>query len=213
MRPDTLRLLACPLLVHAGICCALLITPVLSTSEQDLPRVGRGRAKTVTVRARGAPRAVRPTQPVSTAGLAPPEGALHAALDALGSRASPIARPLVPRPATKPPSLDIIPEYSREALRARLKTNAIPIVERCYEEALTRNPRAGGKLVGKWRFNTAGRAIAFEAAPAYGDLDRELVRCVRVGLKAVTIFELHPATKELRVIYPFVLTPTVSARD
>jgi hypothetical protein len=123
-----------------------------------------------------------------------------------GEREPDLREPEPPPHPRRPLRRDIIVEYSREDLRAHIQAEAIPVVERCYEEALTRDPAAGGKLLTRWTIGPTGIPFRFEATPVYGAIDRRLVRCVRAGLKALPFMQLHPSTQALTIVYPFILS-------
>jgi hypothetical protein len=98
----------------------------------------------------------------------------------------------------------------REYLTHAVREQYIPVAKSCYEELLSRAPKAAGKVVVSFGIVGDGDAGVVESVELVDGTtieDREFTLCVRESLYT-TIFEPPPAgARETTVVYPLEFAP------
>jgi hypothetical protein len=101
-------------------------------------------------------------------------------------------------------------ERRREFLQKAVREQYIPVAKSCYEELLTRLPKASGKVVLYFSIvgdeDTGGVVDHVETRDGTSFDDPELLLCMRESMYS-TLFDPPPSGGETTVEYPLELSP------
>jgi hypothetical protein len=95
-------------------------------------------------------------------------------------------------------------------IRARIRSDYMPLAKQCYEELLGRSPKAGGKIVATFRIVGDKRvggvieSVDFDEGTTISD--NAMLECLRESLLSVS-FEPPPESAAVDVTYPIELAP------
>ena len=105
-----------------------------------------------------------------------------------------------------PDQNDVLKEY----IHQRIKDDYVPLAKSCYENALVKSPKLGGRLVMSFRIvgdrRVGGVVDSSEIDPSSTIQDEELSTCMKESMMAVS-FDAPPDDKAITVKYPIVLSP------
>jgi hypothetical protein len=161
-------------------------------------------------RARGEPPAAEPAAPAS----GHPTRRDRAARDEMREK---IYRGFGRSPPAQPASAKRAPALGSDAgtldrvyIQKRIREDFVPLAKECYEAALERDPRLGGKLVFSFVIagdeDVGGIVESAELDPSSTLVEKELVYCLRESLLSLS-FEPPKRGGVVTVTYPFVFSP------
>lgn len=105
-----------------------------------------------------------------------------------------------------PDQNDVLKEY----IHQRIKDDYVPLAKSCYENALAKSPKLGGRLVMSFRIvgdrRVGGVVDSADIDPSSTLQDDDLNLCMKESMMAVS-FDAPPDDKPITVKYPIVLSP------
>jgi hypothetical protein len=117
------------------------------------------------------------------------------------------------KPNSEAPSAplgDGAPRLDKDYIQKRIREDFVPLAKECYDAALERDPKLGGKLVLSFVIvgdeDVGGVVESAELDPASTLSEKELVYCMRESLLSLA-FEPPKNGGSVSVIYPFILSP------
>ncbi|MGH7281497.1 MAG: AgmX/PglI C-terminal domain-containing protein [Polyangiaceae bacterium] len=132
--------------------------------------------------------------------------ALYAQTPAASETAQNKPDPQYPVMPHDPAENDVLKEY----IHQRIKDDYFPLAKSCYENALAKSPKLGGRLVMSFRIvgdrRVGGVVESADVDPSSTIQDDELMTCMKESMMAVS-FDAPPNDQPVTVKYPIELSP------